>query len=154
MKSYDYDACTFDGAVYCNGCLPDGVTTESEDVSPIFADSERDGYPVCESCGAIHDYVNLTDEGYEIECDRQNIEVFYMGANEFMNPDEGSWMDEIMTQFEHDSGEGYTLEDRQQDADSQAGWYYWCCFPGCLPEGDAIGPFKTALEAAQDAINQ
>lgn len=24
-----------------------------------------------------------------------------------------------------------------------AGWFYWCCFPGCLPEGDPIGPFMT-----------
>lgn len=33
------------------------------------------------------------------------------------------------------------------------GWYYWTCFPGCLPEGDPIGPFETeeeALEAARE----
>jgi hypothetical protein len=35
----------------------------------------------------------------------------------------------------------------------QAGWYYWYCFPGCLPDSDAIGPFATeqeAIEAAQE----
>lgn len=33
------------------------------------------------------------------------------------------------------------------------GYYYWHCFPGCLPEGEPIGPFETedeALEAAQE----
>lgn len=34
-----------------------------------------------------------------------------------------------------------------------AGWYWWSCFPGCLPDGDPIGPYDTeqaALEDAQD----
>jgi hypothetical protein len=32
-----------------------------------------------------------------------------------------------------------------------AGWYWWACFPGCLPDGDPIGPFDTAAEALADA---
>ena len=35
------------------------------------------------------------------------------------------------------------------------GWFYWFCFPGCLPEGDARGPFETedaALADARDGI--
>ena len=37
------------------------------------------------------------------------------------------------------------------------GWYWWACFPGCLPDGqvghpaDANGPFETATEAIADA---
>ena len=31
------------------------------------------------------------------------------------------------------------------------GWWYWCCLPGCLPEGDPIGPFKSEEEAYKDA---
>lgn len=27
------------------------------------------------------------------------------------------------------------------------GWYYWFCFPGCLPDSDPIGPFETEDEA-------
>jgi hypothetical protein len=23
------------------------------------------------------------------------------------------------------------------------GWYWWACFPGCLPDGEAVGPFAT-----------
>ena len=35
----------------------------------------------------------------------------------------------------------------------ESGWYYWFCFPGCLPDGDPIGPFATreeAIAAAQE----
>jgi len=33
----------------------------------------------------------------------------------------------------------------------EAGWYWWACFPGCLPDGDMVGPFETAEEATADA---
>ena len=32
-----------------------------------------------------------------------------------------------------------------------AGWYWHPCFPGCLPDGDPIGPFETEDEAIEDA---
>jgi hypothetical protein len=35
--------------------------------------------------------------------------------------------------------------------DTPAGWYYWVCFPGCLPDGDPTGPFETEAEALADA---
>ena len=31
------------------------------------------------------------------------------------------------------------------------GWYYWHCFPGCLPDSDPIGPFDTEAEAIEEA---
>jgi hypothetical protein len=31
------------------------------------------------------------------------------------------------------------------------GWYWWACFPGCLPDGEPIGPFPTKAEALADA---
>jgi hypothetical protein len=31
------------------------------------------------------------------------------------------------------------------------GWYWWACFPGCLPDGPAIGPYETEREALRDA---
>lgn len=57
MKAWDYDAVTYDGDVYCVGCLPDGVTEEDEEVCPIFASDEWDSTPVCCVCGEEHDYV-------------------------------------------------------------------------------------------------
>jgi hypothetical protein len=31
------------------------------------------------------------------------------------------------------------------------GWFYWYCFPGCLPDSDPIGPFDTEADALADA---
>lgn len=31
------------------------------------------------------------------------------------------------------------------------GFYWWPCLPGCLPDGDAIGPFETEEEAIEYA---
>jgi hypothetical protein len=33
-----------------------------------------------------------------------------------------------------------------------AGWYWWPCFPGGLPDGEADGPYETALVAYQAAL--
>jgi|DEB0MinimDraft_10_1074344.scaffolds.fasta_scaffold103488_1 hypothetical protein len=36
------------------------------------------------------------------------------------------------------------------DSDGQplgAGWFWWSCFPGCLPDSDPIGPFDSEREA-------
>lgn len=32
-----------------------------------------------------------------------------------------------------------------------AGWYWWACFPGCMPEGSPVGPFDTEDAAEADA---
>jgi len=63
MKSYDFDAVAYDGAIYCVDCLPDVIGLDSEEVSPVFADSEWDSYPTCDACHFEHDYVNLTSDG-------------------------------------------------------------------------------------------
>lgn len=34
---------------------------------------------------------------------------------------------------------------------TELGWYYWYCFPGCLPDSDPMGPFDTEAEALADA---
>ncbi len=33
------------------------------------------------------------------------------------------------------------------------GWYWWACFPGCLPDGEANGPFASEQDAIDDAQN-
>jgi len=30
------------------------------------------------------------------------------------------------------------------------GWYYWFCFPGCLPDGEPFGPFNSEKDAVRD----
>ena len=67
-------------------------------------------------------------------------------------------------EFASDSGTGYgSLEAFHSDhtgPDSghwvsgetvEPGWYWWPCFPGCLPDGDATGPFQTERAAVIDA---
>lgn len=41
-------------------------------------------------------------------------------------------------------------EAREIDADG-AGWFYAYGLPGCLPDSDPFGPFKTSDEAVRDA---
>lgn len=33
----------------------------------------------------------------------------------------------------------------------RGGWFWQACFPGCLPDGDAVGPFDSYAEALADA---
>lgn len=33
---------------------------------------------------------------------------------------------------------------------TEPGYYYWFCLPGCMPDGDPVGPFKTEAEALAD----
>ncbi len=40
-------------------------------------------------------------------------------------------------------GDGHTIY--------QSGWYWWACFPDCLPDGEAVGPFASEAEAEADA---
>ena len=41
---------------------------------------------------------------------------------------------------------------RDDDGDVlAAGWYWWPCFPGCMPDGDPVGPFESEDAALEDA---
>ena len=33
----------------------------------------------------------------------------------------------------------------------EGGWFYWYCFPGCLPDSEPVGPFKSHAEALKSA---
>lgn len=35
-----------------------------------------------------------------------------------------------------------------------SGWYWWTCFPGCLPDSEPFGPFETYEAALTDAQNR
>lgn len=49
-----------------------------------------------------------------------------------------------------DFGTGGTY---RQDADPTLweGWYWQACYPGCLPDGDPMGPFPTETACLEDA---
>jgi len=61
--------------------------------------------------------------------------------------------------------QAYSIDDRREDPYSlpdievfegsdyglEDGFYWWSCFPGCLPDGDPVGPFETFEDALEDA---
>jgi hypothetical protein len=49
--------------------------------------------------------------------------------------------------------ETFTHLDYEMDPEEYhgPGWYYWFCFPGCMPDGDPVGPFETEEAALADA---
>jgi hypothetical protein len=67
-----------------------------------------------------------------------NAEVFHLAASDFADSAEGTWMREAMAEPDADAG-------------SMAGWYWWACLPGCLPDTEPTGPFETEAEALADA---
>jgi hypothetical protein len=38
--------------------------------------------------------------------------------------------------------------------ENYAGFYWWPCFPGCIPDGEPSGPFETESAAIEDAQGQ
>jgi hypothetical protein len=38
------------------------------------------------------------------------------------------------------------------DYNMPPGWYWWSCWPGCLPDGEATGPFDSCEAAMVDAM--
>lgn len=53
--------------------------------------------------------------------------------------------------FDSDEAEAGTWEMTDDGEIAPSGWYYWSCFPGCLPDSDPVGPFATEAEALADA---
>lgn len=58
-----------------------------------------------------------------------DVEVFYVGLSN---------VDEYFPECDSDGGD-------------LVGWYWQACFPGCLPDGEPMGPFPTKAEALADA---
>jgi hypothetical protein len=54
--------------------------------------------------------------------------------------------------FFADAGE---LGEDEEGEPNEAGWYWWACFPGYLPNSLPMGPFRTrkaALENAREGV--
>jgi hypothetical protein len=67
-----------------------------------------------------------------------NVEIFRMVRADFIKPDSDSWMADRVAANEGKSA-------------GLAGWYWWTCVPGCMPDSDAFGPFPSAAVARRDA---
>ena len=53
--------------------------------------------------------------------------------------------------FWHDGGYIETCDDPGVDIETRKGWYWQAGFPGCMPDGDANGPFASSRAAHKDA---
>lgn len=102
----------------------------------------------------------------------KNTEIFHLSASDFLTAGEGDWRAERLTDacpdYEKETARSAALaeagefadseivrseaeKDREAEAESLAGFYWWTCCPGCLPDSEASGPFETAEEANEDA---
>jgi hypothetical protein len=42
-------------------------------------------------------------------------------------------------------------DDGTSDDCTEPGWYFWYCFPGCMPDSEPMGPYATEAEAVAAA---
>lgn len=81
-----------------------------------------------------------------------NVELFQMTAQERAAQDE-DLVYEYMKRREFRFA-AMNSRDRERMLDAMVeeegitgGWFYWYCFPGCLPDSEALGPYATWQEA-------
>ena len=48
-------------------------------------------------------------------------------------------------------GSGCWEDETGERSRIRCGWYWQACFPGCLPDGDPMGPFRSEAAAVRDA---
>ena len=73
------------------------------------------------------------------------------GYQQFVDPDGGAFGSFEVFELDEQDAREWT-EGREDEYEYEPGWYWWSCSPGCLPDGEASGPFMT-IEAAQDDAN-
>lgn len=85
-----------------------------------------------------------------------DCEVFQLTAREVAEQDE-DMVYEYMKRHEFRVA-AMNSRDREKMFDAMieeqgitGGWFYWYCFPGCLPDSSPFGPFETEAEAIADA---
>jgi len=84
-------------------------------------------------------YYTNDPESYPHTAPSIHVQTFHMGVEEFTKADPDSWM-------------ALRVSETETEAADLAGWYWWACLPGCMPDGEAEGPFKherAALEASR-----
>lgn len=58
-----------------------------------------------------------------------------------------------MAYIQPKSGGSYEVFHMSGKYDIAPGWYWWACWPGCMPDGEAHGPFETEQAAIDDVMN-
>jgi hypothetical protein len=71
-----------------------------------------------------------------------DIETFYVGKAEPADTCPGC---------QREADEHGPSDDQDAHEMDHVGWFWWSCFPGCLPDSEPMGPFDTEAEALADA---
>lgn len=85
-----------------------------------------------------------------------DLELFQLTAREVAEQDE-DMVYEYMKRYEFrqasmNSKTREAMFDAMiEEEDIIGGWFYWYCFPGCMPDSLATGPFASYKEALADA---
>lgn len=85
-----------------------------------------------------------------------DIEVFQLTATEVAElDDELIWEYSRKHEFRLASMNGRIreamLDAIVENENIEGGYFYWFCFPGCLPDSSPVGPFATYADALADA---
>jgi hypothetical protein len=85
------------------------------------------------------------------------IEIFEVKADEFLEAGEETWLsarlaEAVKESLGHDYDQAEVDPATEEAAKELAGFYWWSCQPGCLPDGEANGPFETREEAEEDVL--
>ncbi len=85
-----------------------------------------------------------------------NIEVFELTAHEIATMDEDAIYEfGKIARFQLHNMNGKVreamLDAIVEEMGITGGWFWWACFPGCLPDGDPMGPFESHAAALADA---
>jgi hypothetical protein len=85
-----------------------------------------------------------------------DIEVFELTASEVAAMDEEA-VSEFMARPEfrlaamNSSVRDKMLDAMVEELNISGGWFYWFCFPGCLPDSEPYGPFESKEDALAEA---
>ena len=88
-----------------------------------------------------------------------DLEIFELTALEVAAQDEElvheySKRDEVRLCHMNSVVREKMLEAIVEEAGIEGGWFYWYCFPGCLPDSEASGPYNSYNEALAAAREQ
>ncbi len=74
-----------------------------------------------------------------------DVELFHNSQQDFIRSDPCTVQGTRLADAMQDGFDRFTA------AADLAGWYWWSCLPGCMPDSDPFGPFDTEALALADA---
>ena len=90
-----------------------------------------------------------------IEVWQERITIVRSGCGDFEVPRESEWARGFCPSCDRAtcvlSLDTFEPSESGIEHTERLAWFYWFCFPGCLPDSEPCGPFATEAEALADA---